>query len=181
VQLVVQARVRPSFHTWTDNGLTRALKDTLNESWDSEPDARLTSLCIVERIVDLKNCLNNKFVAKSGKALEKKRVVVVEETSLWVNRNPCMERNLLFDPGSGSVTDTNSVVTMATNLSGGSTDGRARRGVGGGGGWGGEARGLFSLFRIFRGSKCLNKCFFMDGVVVISFISFFLYNLAVMK
>jgi bone morphogenetic protein receptor type-2 len=124
VRLVVQNRIRPGFHTWSEMGRTRALRDTLNESWDSEPDARLTSLCIVERIQELKNSLSNKFTTKSTKALEKKRVIITEEPA-WINRNPCMERNLLFDNNaSGSITDTNSVVTMATNLSsGGSTDG----------------------------------------------------------
>ncbi|XP_035703843.1 activin receptor type-2A isoform X2 [Folsomia candida] len=122
VRLVVQNRIRPGFHSWSDMGLTRALRDSLNESWDSEPDARLTSLCIVERIQELKMNLNNKFITKSMKALEKKRVVLAEDPA-WINRNPTMERNL-FDNASGSVTDTNSVVTMATNLSsGGSTDG----------------------------------------------------------
>lgn len=104
-------------------GLTRALRDTLSESWDSEPDARLTSLCIQERLTDLKHSLNNKLIAKSTKALEKKRIVVTEDPA-WVNRNIQLSANLLFDNASGSVTDTNSVVTMATNLSsGGSTEG----------------------------------------------------------
>jgi bone morphogenetic protein receptor type-2 len=83
---VVTRRDRPSFTTWKDSQLCRSLRDTLNESWDPEPDARLTALCIVERLTDIHLC---KKTPDSVTPLE------VGSSSPWTGRNACLQRNLL--------------------------------------------------------------------------------------
>jgi hypothetical protein len=102
VRLVVQSRTRPGFHTWSDFPLTRALRDTLQESWDSEPDARLTSVCILERLQDMRsnmrkllpsNRSGSGVVAKKPLEVKQSRVITFDEP--WTGRNVCLERNLL--------------------------------------------------------------------------------------
>jgi bone morphogenetic protein receptor type-2 len=90
-RLVVTRRGRPSFSNWCDLPVSRSLRDTLNESWDAEPDARLTALCVVERLADLAmvQLQNNKNISCTT-PLE-----CPPETSPWAGRNVCMERNLM--------------------------------------------------------------------------------------
>ena len=85
-RFVVSRRDRPGFSLWRNNTLTRYLRDTLNESWDPEPDARLTSLCIYQRLVELKleNCHST---SDSSIPLE-------PISTTWTGRNCCLERNL---------------------------------------------------------------------------------------
>jgi len=130
-RFVVTRRDRPSFVQWRDSQLTRSIRDTLNESWDPEPDARLTVLCIVERLTDI-STLNIK--SDSTTPLE-----VINTASSWVGRNSCLERNLMdrsedksneyllqsekhkFSSFFGnSSTEGESVITQHTDLSNGS-------------------------------------------------------------
>lgn len=87
-RFVVTRRDRPSFSQWRDTTVSRGLRDTLNESWDSEPDARLTSLCIVERLNDISQVTSNKADSNSTSPLE------TVTTSPWAGRNSCLQRNL---------------------------------------------------------------------------------------
>lgn len=53
--LVSRNKARPLFpDIWKDsNPAIRLLKETINECWDQEPEARLTALCIKERLAEL--------------------------------------------------------------------------------------------------------------------------------
>jgi len=101
---VVNRRERPQFREWRDSETTRALRDTLNETWDPEPDARLTCLCLVERMADLQNsfaALNNSNNSSSAAGDPSKNLSPLDKSpvadSPWAGRNPCLQRNLLFD------------------------------------------------------------------------------------
>jgi len=54
--LVSRNKVRPKFpEVWKDyNQAIRALKETIEECWDHDAEARLTSMCVEERIVEMK-------------------------------------------------------------------------------------------------------------------------------
>lgn len=108
---VVQYRNRPNFRRWRDSPYTRALRDTLVESWDAEPDARLTALCIVERLLDIRNIrVKNSDLPGPGTGQQQSQVQTPLESpgqcglfgsdsgiidSPWTGRNPCLQRNLL--------------------------------------------------------------------------------------
>lgn len=53
--LISRNKARPLFpDIWKDsNPAIRLLKETISECWDQEPEARLTALCIKERLADL--------------------------------------------------------------------------------------------------------------------------------
>ncbi|PIK46054.1 putative bone morphogenetic protein receptor type-2 [Apostichopus japonicus] len=53
--LVCTERERPAFpDEWKDNHMAlRSLKDTIEECWDHDAEARLTALCVEERIIEL--------------------------------------------------------------------------------------------------------------------------------
>ncbi|KAJ8036516.1 Bone morphogenetic protein receptor type-2 [Holothuria leucospilota] len=53
--LVCTDRGRPAFpDEWKDNHMAlRSLKDTIEECWDHDAEARLTALCVEERIIEL--------------------------------------------------------------------------------------------------------------------------------
>lgn len=53
--LVSRNKVRPKFpEVWKDyNQAVRALKDTMEDCWDHDAEARLTSMCVEERIMDM--------------------------------------------------------------------------------------------------------------------------------
>ncbi|CAL8068278.1 unnamed protein product [Orchesella dallaii] len=116
---VVQYRNRPHFRRWRDTPHTRQLRDTLIESWDAEPDARLTALCIVERLLDIRNIrvknsdlaslaiIGNNMVStqqpmaqtplespSQGQGLFGSDYPAVIDAP-WTGRNPCLQRNLL--------------------------------------------------------------------------------------
>jgi len=131
-RFVVTRRDRPSFSQWRDTTVSRGIRDTLNESWDPEPDARLTSLCIVERLNDISQVTSNKSDSTSTTPLE------TVTSSPWAGRNSCLQRNLLDRSEDKSTeylltsekhrnpfygnnsTEGESVVTMNTDLSNGS-------------------------------------------------------------
>lgn len=54
---VVQNKSRPRFpDAWKHNHLgVRSLKETIEDCWDQDPDARLTALCVQERLMELAN------------------------------------------------------------------------------------------------------------------------------
>uniref|UniRef100_A0A0B7B5C8 receptor protein serine/threonine kinase n=1 Tax=Arion vulgaris TaxID=1028688 RepID=A0A0B7B5C8_9EUPU len=53
--LVVKYKTRPRFpEVWKDaNPAVRSLKETIEDCWDTDAEARLTSLCVQERIADM--------------------------------------------------------------------------------------------------------------------------------
>uniref|UniRef100_UPI00358EEFA0 bone morphogenetic protein receptor type-2-like n=1 Tax=Myxine glutinosa TaxID=7769 RepID=UPI00358EEFA0 len=53
--VVVREKCRPQFpKAWKENSLlVRCLKETMEDCWDQDPDARLTSLCAEERMAEL--------------------------------------------------------------------------------------------------------------------------------
>ncbi|CAG2222821.1 BMPR2 [Mytilus edulis] len=53
--LVSRNKVRPKFsEVWKDyNQAVRALKDTMEDCWDHDAEARLTSMCVEERMLDM--------------------------------------------------------------------------------------------------------------------------------
>ncbi|GFR65451.1 receptor protein serine/threonine kinase [Elysia marginata] len=53
--LVVKYKTRPKFpEVWKDtHPAVRSLKETIQDCWDSDADARLTALCVLERIADM--------------------------------------------------------------------------------------------------------------------------------
>ncbi|KAK7092728.1 hypothetical protein V1264_008428 [Littorina saxatilis] len=55
--LVVRAKKRPKFpEVWKEtNQAVRSLKETIEECWDADAEARLTALCVEERLSDLPN------------------------------------------------------------------------------------------------------------------------------
>lgn len=52
--LVSRQKVRPKFpHAWKRNVSAKVAKDTCEDCWDSDPDARLTALCVEERLREI--------------------------------------------------------------------------------------------------------------------------------
>ncbi|KAL4228707.1 Bone morphogenetic protein receptor type-2 [Mactra antiquata] len=53
---VSRNKIRPKFpEVWKDyNQAIRALKETIEESWDHDAEARLTALCVEERVLEMK-------------------------------------------------------------------------------------------------------------------------------
>jgi len=94
VRYVVTRRDRPGFSRWRSTSLTRPLRDTLMEAWDSEPDARLTALCIHERLSELRPDSES----NSGTAM----TPLEPPLSNWTGRNPLLERNLYSVTDEGS-------------------------------------------------------------------------------
>lgn len=134
---VVQYRQRPHFRRWRDSPYTRQLRDTLIESWDAEPDARLTALCIVERLHDIRHIRpKNSDISKGavhqfhGQALQSPlespttglfnsdRTVPILIESPWTGRNPCLQRNLLANNTASSTSGGEGLSTSASVLSG---------------------------------------------------------------
>lgn len=154
---VVQYRQRPHFRRWRDSPYTRQLRDTLIESWDAEPDARLTALCIVERLVDIRNIRikntdlsSNKVQGQGSNMLQNVSAVKALQSPLesptsglfgadgtgpviidspWTGRNPCLQRNLLVNNTTSSTSSggTEGLSTSGSMLSDGTNTG----GVGG--------------------------------------------------
>jgi hypothetical protein len=114
---VVLRRQRPTFTNWRDHTICKQLRETVVDSWDPEPEARLTALCILERIHDLALVTSTNaslVVALKGveEPLESSNCYNDEE--IWISRNPNLERNLLFSKnGDDSASSTQYLVTMS--------------------------------------------------------------------
>lgn len=56
--LVSRQKVRPKFpNAWKRNVSAKVAKDTCEDCWDSDPDARLTALCVEERLREISTYL----------------------------------------------------------------------------------------------------------------------------
>lgn len=52
--LVTRKKARPLFpEIWQDCAATRLIRETIDDCWDQDGEARLTALCVEERIVEL--------------------------------------------------------------------------------------------------------------------------------
>ncbi|KAG8272098.1 Bone morphogenetic protein receptor type-2 [Homalodisca vitripennis] len=62
--LVTRKKARPLFpETWQDWPATRLVRETIDDCWDQDAEARLTALCVEERLVELStlNCKGKDF------------------------------------------------------------------------------------------------------------------------
>lgn len=52
--LVTRKKARPLFsEVWVDCPATRLVRETVDDCWDQDAEARLTALCVEERLVEL--------------------------------------------------------------------------------------------------------------------------------
>lgn len=52
--LVTRKKARPLFpEAWVDCSATRLVRETVDDCWDQDAEARLTALCVEERLIEL--------------------------------------------------------------------------------------------------------------------------------
>nr|XP_018902024.1 PREDICTED: activin receptor type-2A [Bemisia tabaci] len=55
--LVSHNKARPLFpESWRDTSFTRLIRETIDDCWDQDAEARLTALCVEERMTEMSSC-----------------------------------------------------------------------------------------------------------------------------